>query len=112
MLTAYIELHRAGYAHSIEAWYENELVGGLYGLSIGQAFFGESMFHTKTDASKVAFYYLSKCLQEWGFDFIDGQVPNSHLASLGAENIPRNEFLIKLNDAIRGKTLLGKWDYP
>jgi len=109
MLQAYKELHRAGYAHSVESWYENELVGGLYGLSIGNAFFGESMFHTKPDASKVAFYMLSKCLVEWGFDFIDGQVPNPHLASLGAINISRSEFLLKLNDAIRGKTLLGSW---
>ena len=109
MLQAYKELHRAGYAHSVESWYENELVGGLYGLSIVNAFFGESMFHTKPDASKVAFYMLSKCLDEWGFDFIDGQVPNPHLASLGAINISRNEFLRQLNDAIRGKTKLGIW---
>jgi leucyl/phenylalanyl-tRNA---protein transferase len=112
MLKAYKELHLAGYAHSVEAWQKNELVGGLYGLSIGKAFFGESMFHTKTDASKVAFFQLSKCLMEWGFDFIDGQVPNSHLASLGAVYISRNEFLLNLNTAIRGKTLLGNWTKP
>lgn len=109
MIVAYKELHRTGYAHSVEAWDETELVGGLYGLSIGNAFFGESMFHTKTDASKVAFYHLSERLREWGFDFIDGQVPNPHLATLGAVIISRNEFLSKLNEAIRGKTLLGSW---
>jgi leucyl/phenylalanyl-tRNA--protein transferase len=112
MLQAYKELHRAGYAHSVEAWDEKKLVGGLYGLSIGRAFFGESMFHTKTDASKVAFYHLSKFLLEKGFNFIDGQVPNPHLANLGAVNISRIEFLSKLNTAIRGKTLLGNWALP
>jgi leucyl/phenylalanyl-tRNA--protein transferase len=112
MIQAYKELNRAGYAHSVEVWSENKLVGGLYGLSIGSAFFGESMFHTKTDASKVAFYYLSEFLLIQGFDFIDGQVPNPHLTSLGAYKIARKEFLAILSKAIRGKTLLGKWTYP
>ena len=112
MLQAYKELHRVGYAHSVEVWKEDELVGGLYGLSIGRAFFGESMFHTTADASKVALFKLSERLREWGFDFIDGQVSNPHLESLGAVNIPRSEFLLKLNEAIRGKTLLGSWTKP
>jgi leucyl/phenylalanyl-tRNA--protein transferase len=112
MIKAYKELNRAGYAHSVEVWFENKLVGGLYGLSIGTAFFGESMFHTKTDASKVAFYYLSEFLLIQGFDFIDGQVPNPHLTRLGAFKIARKDFLAILNKAIQGKTLLGKWTYP
>jgi leucyl/phenylalanyl-tRNA--protein transferase len=111
MKAAYMEMHKAGYAHSVETWYGNELVGGLYGISIGRAFFGESMFHKESDASKLAFFHLAKRLMEWGFDFIDGQVPNPHLISLGAVNISRNEFLPILNKAIRGKTLLGKWTH-
>jgi leucyl/phenylalanyl-tRNA--protein transferase len=112
MMRAYNELHHAGYAHSFETWFENELVGGLYGLSIGKAFFGESMFHTKTDASKFAFYYLSQFLSDRDFDFIDGQVPNPHLASLGAYTIPRKEFLSILDQAIHNNTLIGSWANP
>jgi leucyl/phenylalanyl-tRNA---protein transferase len=109
MIAAYKKLHEQGIAHSIEVWYETELVGGLYGLSIGHAFFGESMFHTKTDASKVAYYHLSEFLKKTGFDFIDGQVPNPHLASLGAFEIPRNQFLSLLTKSIHSNTLLGPW---
>ena len=90
-------------------WFENKLVGGLYGLSVGKAFFGESMFHTKTDASKVAFFHLSQFLFKHGFDLIDGQVPNPHLSSLGAYKIPRKEFLPLLDRSIHNKTLIGSW---
>ena len=109
MLAAYKQLHKKGFAHSVETWNGRKLVGGLYGLSIGGAFFGESMFHLETDASKVAFYHLSQKLASWNFDFIDGQVPNPHLASLGAVEIARTSFLLLLQKSIRKKTNLGSW---
>ena len=92
MFQAYTQLHQQGIAHSVEAWFENELVGGLYGIAIGQVFFGESMFHRKTDASKVAFCYLVQQLSEWDYQLIDCQVHTHHLSSLGAEEISRNNF--------------------
>ena len=92
MQHAYIELHRLGYAHSIETWCDDELVGGLYGVALGQVFFGESMFHIQTDASKVAFVYLVEHLMDWGYQLVDCQVHTSHLASLGAKDISRHEF--------------------
>ena len=94
---AYIELHLAGYAHSAEAWCDGELVGGLYGIAIGQVFFGESMFHTKTDASKIAFVHLVDRLKLWGYKVIDCQVSTRHLLSFGAEEIARTDF-VKLLD--------------
>jgi leucyl/phenylalanyl-tRNA--protein transferase len=92
ILKAYHTLHKLGKAHCFEAWQENELVGGLYGVSIGQVFFGESMFHTRTNASKVVFVMMIKQLSDWGYQLIDCQVTNSHLLSLGAEEIPRPQF--------------------
>ncbi len=92
MQQAYTQLHHAGYAHSIEAWYHNELVGGLYGVALGKVFFGESMFHTKTDASKVAFVSLVQQLSAWGYQLIDCQVHTAHLSRLGAEEIKRSQF--------------------
>jgi leucyl/phenylalanyl-tRNA--protein transferase len=92
MIAAYVALHRHGYAHSIECWATNELVGGLYGVAIGQVFFGESMFSVRTDASKVAMATLANRLLEWGYRLIDCQVHNSHLASLGATKIKRSDF--------------------
>jgi len=92
MKQAYIQLHEEGLAHSIECWNNNNLVGGLYGVAIGQVFFGESMFTQATDASKVAFVYLVKQLVRWGFSLIDCQVYSSHLQSLGAETINRENF--------------------
>lgn len=89
---AYMELHRLGLAHSAEAWFDGELVGGLYGIALGQVFFGESMFHTKTDASKVVFATLVEQLKCWHFQLIDCQVHTSHLESLGAEEIERTYF--------------------
>jgi len=83
MKNAYIDLHEAGYAHSAEAWLDGELVGGLYGIAIGKAFFGESMFHRVTNASKVAFYHLVEKLSAWDFKIIDAQVYPNHLESLG-----------------------------
>jgi len=92
IMLAYKELHRRGLAHSAEAWLNGELVGGLYGVALGQVFFGESMFHTKTDASKVVFATLVEQLKCWGFQLIDCQVHTSHLESLGAEEIDRAYF--------------------
>ena len=100
MMSSYNELHQRGVAHSIEVWFQGELVGGLYGLCIGQLFFGESMFSKMTDASKVAFVFLSGQLQEWGVQLIDCQVPNDHLTSLGSENIGRDQFKQYLKDFI------------
>jgi len=90
---AYNELHRIGIAHSAEAWLDGELVGGLYGLALGQVFFGESMFHTKTDASKVAFATLVEQLISWDYQLIDCQVHTSHLVNFGAQDIDRNSFI-------------------
>jgi leucyl/phenylalanyl-tRNA--protein transferase len=90
---AYNELHRIGIAHSAEAWLDGELVGGLYGLALGRVFFGESMFHTKTDASKVAFAALVEQLIIWNYQLIDCQVHTSHLVNFGAQDIDRNYFI-------------------
>lgn len=89
---AFNELHQSGDAHAIEVWLEGELVGGLYGLAIGQVFFGESMFHTETDASKVAFVSLVQQLKVWGYKLVDCQVTTRHLMNFGAKEIPRVEF--------------------
>lgn len=97
MQQAYIRLHQLGYAHSIEAWQEGELVGGLYGIALDRAFFGESMFSRRTDASKVAFVRLVQQLSDWGFELIDCQVSSTHLHSLGAYNISREDFLQRLD---------------
>ncbi len=101
MKKAYTNLFELGFCHSVEAWYENRLVGGLYGVSIGGFFVGESMFHKKDNASKVAFYYLSEWLSELGYHFIDGQVPTSHLTSLGAKDVSRDEYMLLLRKAIQ-----------
>lgn len=106
---AYIELHKMGLAHSIETWQNGKLVGGLYGVSLGNTFFGESMFYKSTDASKVAFYYLNQLALAWDFPFIDCQVTNPHLVSLGAEEIPRDDFLDLLHAALLQETRQGKW---
>ncbi|ASF45608.1 leucyl/phenylalanyl-tRNA--protein transferase [Methylovulum psychrotolerans] len=90
---AYNELFRLGIAHSVEAWLDGELVGGLYGVALGQVFFGESMFHTRTDASKVAFAVLVGHLKSWQYRLIDCQVHSQHLVSLGAEEISRDDFV-------------------
>ncbi|MCX7095737.1 MAG: leucyl/phenylalanyl-tRNA--protein transferase [Methylobacter sp.] len=95
--SAYNQLHKAGFAHSVETWQDDKLVGGLYGVALGQVFFGESMFHTQTDASKVAFATLVEQLQSWGYRLIDCQVHTRHLESFGARQIDRNAF-IKLLD--------------
>ena len=109
MIEAYIDLHRRGYAHSVEAYYDNKLAGGLYGVSLGGTFFGESMFHLITNASKVALYYLVQKLKEWNFDFIDSQITTEHLLSLGAEEISRHNYLGILENSLSKKTIYGTW---
>lgn len=94
---AYNQLHKAGFAHSVETWIDDELVGGLYGVALGQVFFGESMFHTMTDASKVAFVSLVEQLKLWNYQLIDCQVHTRHLESLGAQEIDRAYFVELLN---------------
>lgn len=110
MQDAYIKLFHAGLAHSIETWEGNKLVGGLYGISLGSTFFGESMFHKRSDASKIAFYALCKLCLKWNFKFIDCQITNPHLLSLGAEEIPRADFLDLLNTALDSETIQGNWE--
>jgi leucyl/phenylalanyl-tRNA--protein transferase len=109
MRDAYIGLYGLGYAHSVETWYANKLVGGLYGVSLGKAFFGESMFHYKTDASKVALAVLVEKLKSWGFHFIDSQMTTDHMQRLGAKEMSRRIFLKKLQSALRHSTKRGKW---
>ena len=92
MQDAYIRLHEMGVAHSVEVWQQGQLVGGLYGLAMGELFFGESMFSRATDASKVGFVTLVERLREWGFALIDCQMPTRHLESFGARSIPRAAF--------------------
>ncbi len=94
---AYNDLHQSGYAHSAEAWFNGELVGGLYGIAMGRVFFGESMFFSKTDASKVVFVSLVKQLKHWGYKLIDCQVSTGHLISFGAEELTRVDFAKLLN---------------
>ncbi len=109
MIKAYTRLHYSGLAHSIEVWSSGELVGGLYGVSLGSAFFGESMFSKQSNASKVAFITLVQQLLKWKFTLIDCQITTPHLISLGAREIPRSEFLKMLKSALRKPTKKGKW---
>ena len=111
MISAYSHLHESGYAHSVEAWLGQDLVGGLYGVSLGRCFFGESMFTHVSNASKVSLAVLSGYLMKKNFDFIDCQVTTEHLSRLGAKEIPRNTFLRKLRRALDFPTLRGKWDF-
>lgn len=100
IIAAYTELHKRGYAHSVEVWRGDELVGGLYGMALGKIFFGESMFSRADNASKVGFITLVEWLKNNGFVMIDAQVANPHLFSLGAVEIPRAEFQQKLIDFV------------
>ncbi|OED43461.1 leucyl/phenylalanyl-tRNA--protein transferase [Endozoicomonas sp. (ex Bugula neritina AB1)] len=97
MQTAYINLHQAGHAHSVEVWDDDQLVGGIYGVAIGRIFFGESMFSRKSNTSKLAITALSEQLKVWQFALVDCQVHNPHLKSLGAKPISREEFLKTLD---------------
>jgi leucyl/phenylalanyl-tRNA--protein transferase len=101
IIESYTALHRAGFAHSVEAWRDGELAGGLYGVTLGGAFFGESMFHTVTDASKVALHALVERLRERGFSLLDTQWTTPHLATFGAVEIPRREYLCQLDESLQ-----------
>ena len=109
MIAAYVRLHHMGFAHSIETWIDGELAGGLYGVSIGRMFYGESMFSLKTDASKIALACLTSQLKRWNFGMIDCQMNTPHLASLGAREIPRKEFLMRLQELIHYPNLSSPW---
>ncbi len=109
MQEAYIELHRMGFAHSVEVYLDEALVGGLYGVAMGKAFFGESMFSLKSDASKVALKALSDVLALKRYDFIDCQIRSEHLVRLGAVDIPRDSFLERLENTLENPGDLGSW---
>lgn len=111
MKKAYLELHRHGYAHSAEAWSDGRLAGGLYGVSLGGAFFGESMFARAKDASKIAFVALVEQLRDWDVRLIDSQVHTDHLARFGAELWPRKAYLAALKKALLRPTRLGPWAF-
>ncbi|MDD8018897.1 MAG: leucyl/phenylalanyl-tRNA--protein transferase [Bacteroidota bacterium] len=100
IVQSYLRLHQLGFAHSVETWHNDTLVGGLYGVSIGGAFFGESMFSRKTDASKVALVHLVKRLNDRGYNLLDTQYSNPHLATLGCIEIPKQEYLNRLQTAL------------
>lgn len=106
---AYTDLHAAGYAHSFEVWQDGALAGGLYGVSLGACFFGESMFSRASNTSKAAFATLCRQLDRWDFEMVDCQMYTEHLERLGAHEIPRDEFLALLERALRRKTLRGSW---
>ncbi len=107
--STYSQLAEQGLVHSCEVWHGNKLIGGVYGLSLGTAFFGESMFSERSDASKVAFGVLCAWLRSQGIDLIDGQVENSHLLSLGGTLVTRDAYLERLQRALEGVTLVGPW---
>ena len=111
MIDAYAELHRRGFAHSCEAWDGEALAGGLYGVSLGGAFFGESMFARRPDASKIAFVALVRQLARWGIDLVDCQVYTEHLDRFGAEEWPRASYLDALGKALERPTRRGKWKF-
>jgi len=111
MQEAYLRLHEEGFAHSVEVYREGKLAGGLYGLAMGKAFFGESMFSLASDASKIAFKALSDVLGAKGYDFIDCQMKTDHMVGLGAEVVERNRYLDELKEALEKPSDLGSWQH-
>jgi leucyl/phenylalanyl-tRNA--protein transferase len=109
MIHAYCKLHETGFAHSVEAWYRGELAGGLYGVSLGRCFFGESMFTRISNASNVALVKLVEYLNALSFDMIDCQLTTQHLLRFGAREIPRVKFLKQLEKSLKASTKIGKW---
>ena len=109
MLDAYAALHARGVAHSIETWIDGELAGGLYGVALGRMFFGESMFTRVPEASKIALAHLARQLARWDFGMIDCQMATPHLATLGAREIPRSEFMRSLSELVNYATRTGGW---
>jgi leucyl/phenylalanyl-tRNA--protein transferase len=103
IIGAYTELHHLGFAHSVETYVDNQLVGGLYGVSIGAVFFGESMFHTVSHASKVAFHYLIEILKQRDFELLDTQFINDNVRRYGAIEIPKSEYIRLLKRAVSRK---------
>ncbi|MGR9106927.1 MAG: leucyl/phenylalanyl-tRNA--protein transferase [Gammaproteobacteria bacterium] len=112
MARAYNQLHQLGYAHSVEAWRQGQLVGGLYGVAIGRVFFGESMFYRASNASKVAFAVLTDKLMQWDYRLIDCQVKTDHLASFGAKQIPRKHFLEAIGRHCNESAAASAWGSP
>lgn len=109
MVDAYCALHAQGFAHSVETWIDGKLAGGLYGIALGRMFYGESMFTRATDASKLAFAHLVRQLERQGFGMIDCQMKTSHLAAFGAHEIPRGDFMRKLQELVNYPGQNGKW---
>jgi leucyl/phenylalanyl-tRNA--protein transferase len=109
MMRAYHRLFTIGLAHSVEVWMDDELAGGLYGVALGRMFYGESMFSRRTDGSKIAIAYLCAQLQRWGYPVIDCQMRTSHLASLGAREIPRREFVDLVGRLVKEEGRPGTW---
>ena len=111
MVDAYCRLHELGHAHSVETWMDDKLVGGLYGVAIGKMFYGESMFHRVTDASKIAFVYLVRWLEKQGYGMVDCQMHTSHLERFGAIEIPRGEFAARLSELVNLPNTLAPWQF-
>lgn len=111
MVAAYIKLHRAGYAHSLEVWRQGRLAGGIYGVALGNCFFGESMFTRVPDASKAGLVALVGWLGSRGFELIDCQVTTEHLLRFGAREIRRGAFLERLERALRAPDRIGRWEF-
>jgi len=111
MIGAYCELHRRGLAHSVETWIGGKLVGGLYGVALGRVFYGESMFTRIADASKIALAHLARQLERWEFGMIDCQVRTPHLATLGAREIPRRNFMRRLKELVNYPDRIGRWQF-
>lgn len=109
MLEAYCELHELGFGHSIEAWFEDRLVGGLYGVGLGRAFFGESMFYLEPNASKACFATLIRALHHVGYTLFDCQQTTPHMVGFGGFEVGRDEFLRRLEDALKIPTQVGRW---
>ncbi|GAB5548425.1 MAG: leucyl/phenylalanyl-tRNA--protein transferase [Sandaracinaceae bacterium] len=112
LIDGYDELHARGFAHSVEAWEDDTLVGGVYGVSLGGVFFGESMFAASPDASKIAFVTLMGNLAEWDFDLVDCQVHTDHLERFGACRVKRASFLARLHESLEKPTRRGPWRLP
>jgi len=111
MIDAYCNLHESGFAHSVEVWHQGYLAGGLYGVSLGKCFFGESMFTRISNASNVGLVKLVEHLKELSFDMLDCQVPTEHLTRFGARQIPRIRFLNQLEKSLKAPTQRGKWEF-
>ncbi|MDP2238709.1 MAG: leucyl/phenylalanyl-tRNA--protein transferase [Burkholderiales bacterium] len=111
MIAAYCALHTRGLAHSVETWIDGELAGGLYGIAIGRMFYGESMFTRATDASKLAFAHLVRQLERWGYGMIDCQMKTPHLEAFGAREIPRSEFMRRLQELVNYPAPVSEWRF-